>query len=221
MNIWFNNYNWEIDEVFWNELFCRKVRILILVGSSGAGKSTITDYLYNNFEEYYEIRNVTTRKPREYENKTHSFIFLSTEEYLELLSKRQFAWAKYGNYPYYGYPKYEFTYLAENFKIGILSFHHNGAALFAKLFEKHILEANNISFVFINGDTKLINNHSNDREGLASFNKTQFEKYQNSQLSMSLSSKGVRVLNVYNDYEPHTIGKISNIIRQWMVLRYD
>ena len=92
--------------------------MLILVGESASGKSTIEKYLVDHYD-YKKIVSYTTRSPREGESDGVDYHFISNEEFLKLKSEGFFAETGCYNGWYYGSSKEDCT----DDKIAVLTPH--------------------------------------------------------------------------------------------------
>lgn len=83
--------------------------IIVLLGSSGSGKSTIENELviHHNFEK---IISYTTRQPREYEINGKDYYFIDSDTFNEAISRNLFAeYDEYSQNRMYGTLKSDYT----------------------------------------------------------------------------------------------------------------
>ena len=66
-------------------------KLIIFSAPSGAGKTTIVQYLLNKFPELEFSVSATTREPRGSEENDKAYHFISKEEFLHLIAKKQFV----------------------------------------------------------------------------------------------------------------------------------
>lgn len=64
------------------------MKILLLLGDSGCGKSTVAKYLLNNYDNYYIIKSYTTRKKRDDQDNDH--IFTDKETLLTMMFQKEY-----------------------------------------------------------------------------------------------------------------------------------
>jgi guanylate kinase len=66
-------------------------KLIIFSAPSGAGKTTIVQYLLTRFPELEFSVSATTREPRGNEQNDKAYHFISKEEFLHLIAKKQFV----------------------------------------------------------------------------------------------------------------------------------
>jgi len=66
-------------------------KLIIFSAPSGAGKTTIVQYLLTKFPELEFSVSATTREPRGSEENDKAYHFISKEEFLHLIAKKQFV----------------------------------------------------------------------------------------------------------------------------------
>ncbi len=71
------------------KLYCN-YNILIVSGPSGAGKSTLLKFLENNIDNFYFSISTTTRKPRDNEEHGREYFFVSKDDFLGSIYKKEF-----------------------------------------------------------------------------------------------------------------------------------
>ena len=83
--------------------------IIVLVGASGSGKSTIERWLHSHCK-YQKIISYTTREPRENEVNGKDYWFISNEEFRTKIEQGFFAeYEEYSQNRLYGTPKEEYS----------------------------------------------------------------------------------------------------------------
>lgn len=83
--------------------------IIVLLGASGSGKSTIERELVDNYE-FNKIISVTTRHIRDEEINGRDYYFVSNDEFNEMLSNGQFAeYEEYSQNRFYGTLKSDYS----------------------------------------------------------------------------------------------------------------
>lgn len=83
--------------------------ILIIVGASGTGKTTLLQELLKLYNHASKIVTYTTRQPRENERHMRDYYFCSEEEYFSLRGKHFFAESEHVHGRWYGTPQNELT----------------------------------------------------------------------------------------------------------------
>ncbi len=81
--------------------------ILIIVGASGTGKTTLLQELLKLYSHASKIVTYTTRQPRENERHMRDYYFCSQEEYFSLRDKGFFAESEHVHGRLYGTPQNE------------------------------------------------------------------------------------------------------------------
>lgn len=92
--------------------------MIVLIGESASGKSSIEKYLVNNYG-YSKIVSYTTREPRENEVDGVDYYFITKSEFKRLKEQGFFAETAVYNSWYYGTAKKDYT----NDKIAVLTPH--------------------------------------------------------------------------------------------------
>lgn len=92
--------------------------MIVLVGESASGKSSIEKYLVDNYE-YDKIISYTTRKPREGEVDGYDYHFISVEQFYKLRGEGFFAETAVYNDWHYGVAKEDCT----DSKVAVLTPH--------------------------------------------------------------------------------------------------
>ena len=74
-----------------NKLMDQEGKLIIFSAPSGAGKTTIVQHLLTKFPELEFSVSATTREPRGSEENDKAYHFISKEEFLHLIAKKQFV----------------------------------------------------------------------------------------------------------------------------------
>src|SRR3954470_8242162 len=74
-----------------NKLMEQEGKLIIFSAPSGAGKTTIVQHLLTKFPELEFSVSATTRDPRGSEQNDKAYHFISKEEFLHLIAKKQFV----------------------------------------------------------------------------------------------------------------------------------
>ena len=83
--------------------------IIVLLGASGSGKSTIENYLVEHYE-FNKIISVTTRQIRNNEINGRDYYFVTNKEFDEMLAENQFAeYEEYSQNRFYGTLKTDYS----------------------------------------------------------------------------------------------------------------
>lgn len=96
--------------------------MIILVGASGSGKSSIAKYLEENYD-YRQIVSFTTRPPRKGEVDGKDYYFISKERFLELKASNFFAETAEYNGWYYGTAVTDYTSFDNRYSVAVLTPH--------------------------------------------------------------------------------------------------
>lgn len=129
-----------------NQLNVRSYPILILTAPTGAGKTTLAEYLDYKYSFLSIIRNYTTRNRRNSDNSLH-FSYISENEFLLLKDAGAFFIARHGKYPFYGYKNIDVLKTISENKVPLFMYHYNGL--------KNILSLlNNVYVIDILADNK-------------------------------------------------------------------
>lgn len=84
----------------------KKPKLLILFGKSGSGKDTIEKWLVHTYH-FHKVVSYTTRPPREGEIDGINYHFISPQEFIELVNKKEIIEYFVFNNWYYGTAKSE------------------------------------------------------------------------------------------------------------------
>jgi guanylate kinase len=103
-------------------------KIIIITAPSGAGKTSITRYLLNEFPQLAFSVSASTRSPRDYERDGVDYYFLSTEEFNKKIQQGEFVeWEMVYKDKYYGTLKDELTRIWKNGQVPVLDIDVKGA----------------------------------------------------------------------------------------------
>lgn len=93
----------------------RKGHFIILSGPSGVGKNTLLARVLKGTKGVYYIPSATTRAMRPGESQMNPYVFLSTQEFEELIARDQFLeWKKIHSQNYYGTHRPTIEYAIQN-----------------------------------------------------------------------------------------------------------
>ncbi len=113
----------------------RKTKLVLLVGASGAGKTTITHHLLS-LGNYYRIVSHTTRTPRKnngiLEKEGREYHFISFDQAKSMLENKEFIEAKMYGKNIYGTSIQEFQLANKKHKIAITDVEVQGVAEYMK-----------------------------------------------------------------------------------------
>ena len=210
-----NDIQWMLDTAFFDELHDgANIKFLILVGPSGIGKSSLSRKLATDNKLFFEVRNTTTRSRRQYEMDNIDFNFVTEYKFNQLYQSKQFAWARTGKYPHYGYLKDDVMDAKD--KIAILCFHSSGASVLVEYFLNGNLHPEDFYFVFLQGNPYDVLLHSRDKEGLASLKKCEEDQSINAISRNILKSLNVQTLLLNNEYRPEQLERFAIETCTWM-----
>jgi guanylate kinase len=103
-------------------------KLIIITAPSGAGKTSITRYLLNNFPQLAFSVSAATRTPRSYEQEGKDYYFLSEESFLDKIRKNEFVeWEMVYDGKYYGTLKSELERIWKMNKVPVLDIDVKGA----------------------------------------------------------------------------------------------
>lgn len=103
-------------------------KIIILTAPSGAGKTSITRYLLNNFSRLAFSVSAATRAPRGEERNGIDYYFISTEDFNRKIKANEFVeWEMVYEGKYYGTLKSEFHRIWKEGRIPVLDIDVKGA----------------------------------------------------------------------------------------------
>ena len=81
----------------------RKGCFFVLSGPSGVGKNTLVNLILQEMQSIYYVPSVTTRPMRPGESQMNPYVFVTKEEFEDMIAKNQFLeWKKIHNNNYYG-----------------------------------------------------------------------------------------------------------------------
>ena len=103
-------------------------KIILVTAPSGAGKTSIVNYLLKKLPRLSFSVSATTRKPRDTEKDGREYYFISEEEFKERIHQKEFLeWEMVYEGKYYGTLKSEIERIWENGKIPVLDVDVQGA----------------------------------------------------------------------------------------------
>ena len=103
-------------------------KILIITAPSGAGKTSITHYLMQQFEALSFSVSAATRPPRSNEKDGEDYYFISEEDFKEKITQKEFAeWEMVYEGKYYGTLKTELERIWAMGKVPVLDIDVKGA----------------------------------------------------------------------------------------------
>ena len=104
-------------------------KLIIITAPSGAGKTSITNYLLKTFSDKLAFSvSATTRKKREHERNGVHYYFISEEEFKEKIRQKEFAeWEMVYEGKYYGTLKSEMKRIWNEGKATVLDIDVKGA----------------------------------------------------------------------------------------------
>lgn len=103
-------------------------KILIITAPSGAGKTSITHYLMETYEQLAFSVSAATRQPRSNEKDGEDYYFISEENFKEKITQKEFAeWEMVYEGKYYGTLKAELERIWALGKIPVLDIDVKGA----------------------------------------------------------------------------------------------
>lgn len=107
--------------------------LVILSGSSGSGKDTIKHELMKKSDEIITMPSVTTRTPREGEVQGDPYIFVSKEEFQEMIDNKEFYEYNFHHENFYGTSKKILNEKLQEGKIIVKDIDVNGTENLLKL----------------------------------------------------------------------------------------
>jgi guanylate kinase len=103
-------------------------KILIITAPSGAGKTSVTTYLLQRFQQLAFSVSAATRLPRENERNGVDYYFMALEEFQHKIQKNEFVeWEMVYEGKYYGTLKSELQRIWNDNKIPVLDIDVKGA----------------------------------------------------------------------------------------------
>lgn len=205
-----NKYEWIIKDFFFEMINIHDMKVLVIVGPSGVGKTTFAEYIINKYKKFCLIKNTTTRKKRLSDN-TSQFDYVDEKIFNEYILKNKLIWARTSIHPCYGYRYTELEKAMENKKIPILMFRNSGAEILDRIIKKGLIKEQNIFFVFLEAEIERILSHSCDQEGDLTIEKIERGMTSNRVIFQSLK-KDVAVLKLYNNYDKSSFNDIDKFV---------
>jgi guanylate kinase len=115
-------------------------KIIIITAPSGAGKTSITLHLLNQFEKLEFSVSAATRRPRGMEQNSVDYYFISQEEFINRIQHEEFVeWEMVYEGKYYGTLKSELQRIWQEGKIPVLDIDVKGAIHVQKQFPETTL----------------------------------------------------------------------------------
>lgn len=112
-----------------------KKKILVFAGPSGVGKSTLSNYLFDNYDNFQFSISATTRLPRDGESHAEHYYFLSLESFEEKIRNNEFVeWEEVYKGRYYGTLKSEIEKISEKGNVAVFDIDVLGALNIKKMF---------------------------------------------------------------------------------------
>lgn len=103
-------------------------KIIVITAPSGAGKTSITRYLLDQFPQLAFSISAATRPARHYEKEGHDYYFLTQEEFKHKIHQNEFAeWEMVYEGKYYGTLKAELQRIWDNNQCPLLDIDVKGA----------------------------------------------------------------------------------------------
>lgn len=103
-------------------------KIILVTAPSGAGKTSIVNYLLKKLPRLSFSVSATTRKPRDTEKDGREYYFISEEEFKERIHQKEFLeWEMVYEGKYYGTLKSEIERIWDNGKVPVLDVDVQGA----------------------------------------------------------------------------------------------
>lgn len=118
------SYNWSIDVGWFNNIL-RKNKIIIIIGPTGSGKTTLANYLCDKYSCFEIVLITTTREPRK-EEKIEQYNYICEDDYIELFRNHRLVMTRIKKQPFYGYKENDVKKSLDNGKIPILLFRSSG-----------------------------------------------------------------------------------------------
>ncbi len=115
-------------------------KLIIFSAPSGAGKTTIVHYLLKKFPDLEFSISATTRKARGGERHEHDYYFITKEEFLHRIAKKQFVeFEEVYNGTFYGTLRTEIERIWQNGKTVIFDIDVEGGLHLKRKYEKQAL----------------------------------------------------------------------------------
>lgn len=80
----------------------KNIKVILLTGHSGTGKSTIINYLKNTYKDIEHIPSVTTREKRDGETEGNPYYFISVDEFIKREEENDLIESEYIHGNWYG-----------------------------------------------------------------------------------------------------------------------
>ncbi|NTV67596.1 MAG: AAA family ATPase [Chlorobaculum sp.] len=192
--------NFFIDSDFIKKMQMFNATILLIVGPSGVGKSTVAKELSKN-NKISIIPNYTTRKKRESDLKEH-FIHLKNVEFINLYLEKYFFFIRTKGNISYGYSKNDILNAIEDNKLITFMFRHNGAEYFIS----NYIEC---KVVILEACPKMILRHSEDKENNCCIDDVKLIIEKNRAIRVNKKENCILVKNNFNDFD-----SINDIVKE-------
>lgn len=184
-------------------------KILIITAPSGAGKTSVTRYLMQQFPQLAFSVSAATRQPRENEQHGVHYYFMSVAEFQQKISNDEFVeWEMVYEGKYYGTLKSEMNRIWQNQQTPVLDVDVKGAIHVQRLYPQQTLS------LFIEPPSiealkqRLLNRKTETEESLAArINKASYE------LSFKHSFDHV----IMNDHLPTACKEAEEIVRKFLL----
>lgn len=192
--------SWELKEDIVEFINAQSIGILIISGASGSGKSYLSSYIDEHYDNIRIIKTYTTRKKRINDDK--SMVFLKIDEFkLSLKNEDFFLWGS-NNDIFYGYKKDELVDIFNNYQIPLFMFHYEAL-------EKLIKKLNNLYVIFIHGSYKKLHGEGVD------LHKYIYDTEKNNSLQEKIRKK-TECISVENNYDEKLLNnkKIAEFLKK-------
>ncbi|WP_214851073.1 GTPase [Exiguobacterium sp. s193] len=114
-------------------------KIILLIGGSGSGKSSLIKRLRNEYEHVRFIPSVTTRPKRPTEQDGESYHFVDVKTFQQLIQDAGFIEYAHVHRAWYGTPRQAYEDVVATNGIVIKDIDPKGAAAFKELFEDRVI----------------------------------------------------------------------------------
>ena len=129
------NIKWTYSIEMVNYINQNNLPVLVVVGPTGSGKTTISSYLEREYNSICVIRNFTTRQPRTSDNYWH-FDYLKEEEYYKIINTNNFFIGRLGKKPFYGYKNSDLKSVFVQNKVPLFMFRDSGLDVIVRLIKR-------------------------------------------------------------------------------------